>query len=125
DDFLHVRRRQLLDVPVDRLDVDPIEQYLERRTQRQTPPAPITDVVHPPQLPIDRRRVPELRLPKIERRIARHHWLRVPEWTWSVSSSSPPQGERRGGRAGGSGDPFPVPRYCASPSLLEPSLRRS
>ena len=106
DDFLHVGRRQLLDVPVDRLDVDPAEHHLERRTQRQTPPTPIADVVHPPQLGIDRRRLPKLRQLHIERRIARHQSPRVPEQTWSLSSRSHRGRAARGGRAGGSGDPF-------------------
>jgi len=68
DHFLDVGRRQLVDVAVDRLDVDPIEQHLERRTQRQTPPAPAANVINPPQLLIDRSQIPELRTLDIERR---------------------------------------------------------
>src|SRR5438093_3913628 len=67
DDFLYVRRRQLLHVAVDRLDVYPVEQHLERRTQRQTPATPAADVINPPQLPINRPEIPELRVPDIER----------------------------------------------------------
>jgi hypothetical protein len=67
DDFLHVGARQLVDVAVDRLDVHPVEEHLERRTQRQTPPTPAADVVDPPQLLINRGKVPELRLPDVER----------------------------------------------------------
>src|SRR5262245_56288745 len=36
DDFLHVGALQLVDIAVDRLDVHPVEEHLERRTQRQT-----------------------------------------------------------------------------------------
>ena len=72
DHFLDVRRRQLVDVTVDSLPVQPIEHHLERRTQRQAPPTPPTDVVHPPQLPLDLPQIPKLRPPQIERRIVRH-----------------------------------------------------
>jgi hypothetical protein len=70
DDFLDVRRRQLVHVAVDRLDVHPVEQHLERRTQRQAPPAATADVVHTPHLPVNRPEIPKLRLPKIQTRHA-------------------------------------------------------
>jgi hypothetical protein len=67
-DLLHINRRQLLHVPIHRLDIQPIKHHLERRTQRQTPPTPPTYVIDPPQLRIDLSQIPKLRLSQIQRR---------------------------------------------------------
>jgi hypothetical protein len=67
DDFLDVSMRQLLDIAVHAVDVDSIEHDFERRTQRQTPPTPVTDVVDAPQLPVDVAAVPKLGCPDIKR----------------------------------------------------------
>src|SRR4029453_1708012 len=86
DHFLDVAGRQFVDVAVARLDVHPIEQHLERRTQRQTPPTPTTNVINPPQLPIDLPQIPKLRLPKIQRRTSHalcpEEKAGVNDWTW-------------------------------------------
>jgi hypothetical protein len=66
-DVLDVGGRQLLDVTVDRLHVEPVEQDLERWTERQTATTPATDVIDPAKLLIDLPRLPELRHPKIQR----------------------------------------------------------
>jgi hypothetical protein len=68
DHFLHIRLRQLLHIPIDRIHIQSIKQHPERRTQRQTPPTPTTDVIDPSELGIDLSKVPELRLCKIKRR---------------------------------------------------------
>ncbi len=67
DHFLDVARRKLVDVAVDRLDVHAVEEHLERRAERQAPPAPATDVVNPPQLLINRGQIPKLRALDIQR----------------------------------------------------------
>src|SRR5262249_20228403 len=77
DHFLDVGRRQLVDVAVDRLHVHAIEQHLERRTQRQAPPAPAANVIDPPQLLVDRTKIPELRPPDIERRHVMSLYARI------------------------------------------------
>jgi hypothetical protein len=80
DDFLEIRLRQLVDVAIDRLDVDAVEQHLERRTQRQAPPAPRAHVEDAPHLLVDLPEVPELGPGKIERRIARHGHNTTSSW---------------------------------------------
>ena len=85
-DFLDVARGQLLDVAVHGVHVEPVEQHLERRAERQTPPAAAADVVDPPQLTVDAAELPELR----RFQVAGRH---------DVRSSSPTDGGRRVGRA--------------------------
>src|SRR3989454_10159901 len=66
-DFLDVARRQLLDVAVDGVHVQPVEEDLERRAERQAAAAAAADIVDAPELRVDGRPVPELRRIEIER----------------------------------------------------------
>jgi len=66
-DLAGVGGRKLLDVAVDRLDVEAVEQHLEGRTERQAPPTARADVVDAAKLGIDLRRIPERRRVDVER----------------------------------------------------------
>ena len=66
DDFLDVGGRQLLDVAVHGIRVEPVEHHLERRAQRQAAPAARADVVDAAQLRVHLVELPEIRLPNVE-----------------------------------------------------------
>jgi len=65
-DLLYVLGRQLLDVPVHGLGVEPVEHHLEGRTERKAAPAPAADVVDAAKLGVDGIQLPEIRLSDIE-----------------------------------------------------------
>src|SRR2546426_845423 len=67
DDLLEVARRQLLDIAVDGVHVQPVEEDLERRAEREAAAAAAADVVDAPELRVDRRSVPELRRSEVQR----------------------------------------------------------
>jgi len=117
DHFLHVGRGKLLDVAVDRVDVHPIEEHLERRAERQAPPTAAADVIDPPQLPVDRGEIPELRTPDIERSHART--VAFSYRTGSRREGSRGRGDRTRSRAGEGGRR--APRW--SPAAAEERTR--
>jgi len=65
-DLLDVLGRELLDVPVHRVDVEAVEQHLEGRTQRQAAPAAAADVVHAAKLRVHGVELPELCPPYVQ-----------------------------------------------------------
>src|SRR5207249_5611038 len=111
DHFLDVGGRELVDIAVDRLHVHAVEQHLERRTQRQAPPAPPTNVIAPPQLLINRSQIPKLRTLDIERS---HDYDRTEALRY-----------RTGSRWAGVGvvGPVPAERRRTTRVQMEPSRR--
>ena len=64
--LFHVPGGKLLHIAVHRVDIEPVEQHLEGRTEGEAPTAAAADVVDAAKLAVDGIQLPEIGLPDIE-----------------------------------------------------------